>query len=86
MRKTDPLLIEKCRKLREKGFTLGEIIKAIGLPKTTVYHHIRDIPLSNILKEKIKKIRKETTKETNLRTSYQFLSKMKNFNLQRSIF
>ena len=55
MRKTDPLLIEKCRKLREKGFTLGEIIKAIGLPKTTVYDHIRDISLPAEVKERIQK-------------------------------
>jgi len=55
MFKTDPILVEKCRRLRKKGFTLGEIVKKTGLPKTTVYDHIRDIPLSNVLKEKIKK-------------------------------
>lgn len=50
---TDPLLTEKCRTLRRKGFTLGEIIKTTNLPKTTVFDHIRDIPLSVELKERI---------------------------------
>lgn len=51
---TDPLLIEKCRILRKKGFTLGKIIKATELPKTTVYDHICDIPLSIEIKNKIR--------------------------------
>lgn len=51
---TDPLLIERCRKLRKRGFTLWKIIKATGLPKTTVYDHIYDIPLPPEIKEKIK--------------------------------
>ena len=46
MYKTNPLLIEKCQNLRRKGFTLGEIIKVTKLPKTTVFGHIRDVPLS----------------------------------------
>ncbi len=52
---TNPLLIEKCRKLRRKGFTLGEIVKVIDLPKTTVYDHIRDVPLPPEIKERIQK-------------------------------
>ncbi|PIQ92717.1 MAG: hypothetical protein COV69_01595 [Parcubacteria group bacterium CG11_big_fil_rev_8_21_14_0_20_39_14] len=36
---------EKCINLRNKGFTLGEIIKKTGLPKTTIYYHIEDISL-----------------------------------------
>ena len=50
---TDPLLIEKCRILRRKGFTLGEIVGTTKLPKTTIYDHIQDIPLSTELKERI---------------------------------
>ncbi|PIP24217.1 MAG: hypothetical protein COS25_02000 [Candidatus Nealsonbacteria bacterium CG02_land_8_20_14_3_00_37_10] len=46
MYKTDSSLIEKCRTLRKKGFTLGDIIKATKLPKTTIFDHIQDIPLS----------------------------------------
>lgn len=53
MYKTDPLLIEKCRILRRKGFTLGEIIKATKLPKTTVYDHISDIILPLEVKVRI---------------------------------
>ena len=46
MRKTAPLLIQKCRTLRRKGFSLGNIIRVVRLPKTTVYGHIRNINLS----------------------------------------
>ena len=46
MYKTDPFLIERCRYLRRKGFTLGDVIKATKLSKTTVFDHIQDIPLS----------------------------------------
>ena len=53
MYKTDPLLIEKCRTLRRKGFTLGEIIKVTKLPKTTVFNHIQNIPLSTKRKKEI---------------------------------
>lgn len=55
MAKTSPSLIEKSRNLRKRGFTLGEIVKKIGLPKTTVYDHIRDIPLPVEVKERIKR-------------------------------
>lgn len=53
MYRTDPLLIEKCRALRRQGFTLGKIMKVTGLPKVTIYDHIRDIPLSTEIKKKI---------------------------------
>jgi len=62
MYKTNLELIEKCRTFREKGFTLGEIIKIVGLPKTTVYGHIRDILLSEEVK---KRIQDEHTKRLN---------------------
>lgn len=55
MYKTNPLLIEKSRTLREKGVTLGKIVLATQLPKTTVYDHIRDISLPLEIKEKIKR-------------------------------
>jgi len=55
MHKIDSLLAEKCRTLRRREFTLGEIIKVTGLPKTTIYGYIRDIPSSPVLKEKIKR-------------------------------
>ncbi|MBA7622204.1 hypothetical protein ES703_29578 [subsurface metagenome] len=53
MYKTNPVLVEKCRSLRRKGFTLGEIIKTINLPKTTIFDHIQDIPLSIEAKKRI---------------------------------
>ena len=55
MYKINPLLVEKCRTLRRKGFVLGEIIKSVNLPKTTVYDHIYDIPLPEETKERIKR-------------------------------
>ena len=62
MYKTDPLLIEKCRILRKKGFTLGQIIEVTKLPKTTVFDHIYDVPLSDKIK---KHIREERAKKFN---------------------
>ena len=53
MYKTDSLLVEKCRNLRRKGLTLGEIIKTTNLPKTTIFDHVRDIPLSIKTKERL---------------------------------
>jgi len=53
MYKTNPLLVEKCRILRRKGFTLGEIIKVTHFPKTTIFDHVRDIPLSVKTKERL---------------------------------
>ncbi len=62
MYRIDPLLIEKCRALRKKAFTLGEIIRVVKLPKTTVYDHIHDIPLSIEIK---KRIQEKNTKRIN---------------------
>lgn len=53
MPKTSPLLIKKCQKLRKRGFTLGEIVKATNLPKTTIYGYIRGTPLPPEVKERI---------------------------------
>ncbi len=63
MHKTNPILVEKCRTLRRKGFTLGEIIKATHLPKTTVYGHIYDILLPVEVKERIKREARRRTNE-----------------------
>ena len=43
--------------MRNDGFTLGEIVFKTGLSKTTIFHHIRSIPKSGILIQKIKAIR-----------------------------
>lgn len=63
MYKTDPVLVEKCRTLRRKGFTLGEIIKVVKLPKTTIFDHIQGIPLSferkkELAQENIRRLKK----------------------------
>jgi len=53
---------EKCLILRNKGFTLGEIIAATKLPKTTIYYHIRNISLPQKVIERIEKIIKQIKK------------------------
>lgn len=62
MYKTAPLLIQKCRVLRRKGFTLREISKLIKVPTTTIFDYVRDIPFSHKLKERIKLKQIENTK------------------------
>jgi len=54
MHKTEEELIEKCRTLRKKGLTLGEIIKITNLPKTTAYSYIYSIPLPLKIKKRIR--------------------------------
>jgi len=56
-------IIEKCKSLRRKGFSLGDIVKKTGLPKTTVYYHIRDITLSPADKKKIREKGKERARQ-----------------------
>jgi len=36
----------KCQELRQQGFSLNEIIIATGKPKTSVYFHIKNIPVA----------------------------------------
>jgi len=67
MYKTDSVLTEKCRALRRKGFTLGEIVKRINLPKTTVYGHVYDVTLSPESQKRLKKIQKRIAKENTRR-------------------
>jgi hypothetical protein len=62
MYKTAPLLIQKCRTLRRKGFTLREINKLIKVPTTTLFGYVQDIPFSNKLKERIRLKQIENTK------------------------
>lgn len=38
--------IKLTKKLRKTGHTLGEIIDQVKLPKTTIWHHIKDISIS----------------------------------------
>lgn len=67
MYKTDPILIEKCRFLRKKGFTLGEIVQIVRLPKTTVYDHVYDVVLSPTAQKRLKKVKQKITQENTRR-------------------
>ncbi len=66
MQKTSQTLIDKCRSLRERGFSLKEIISATNLPKTTIFGHVSDIILSPEMK---KRIHQSQTKKTIARNS-----------------
>lgn len=48
--------IQNIIELRKNGFTLGEIISKTGLSKTTIFHHIRSIQKSDVLKSKLRVI------------------------------
>jgi len=52
-------LANRCRELRRKGFSLGEIVSATRLPKTTVQGYVKDILLTNKQREKIEARRKQ---------------------------
>jgi len=67
MYKTDPTLIEKSRTLRRKGFTLGEILKVVKLPKTTIHNHIHTIVLSLKAQKRLKKVQERIAKENTKR-------------------
>ncbi|HEX9721978.1 MAG TPA: LAGLIDADG family homing endonuclease [Candidatus Paceibacterota bacterium] len=62
MQKTPSTLIEECQLLRKQGYSLDEIVRTTGVPRTTVYGHIVHIPLSP---EKQSAIRIATTKRIN---------------------
>lgn len=50
---------ERCIALRERDYSLGEIVRITGRPKTSVYVHIHSIPLSKRKWERIR-IRNKT--------------------------
>ena len=45
---------QRCVELRKRDYTLGEIVKITRRPKTSVYAHIRDIPLSEAKQVRIR--------------------------------
>ena len=47
-------LVEKIVNLRKNNATLGEIMRATGLAKTTIYHHIKNIPKTKELKKRVR--------------------------------
>src|SRR3989344_9322025 len=48
-------LIEKIKNLRQQNATMGEIISATGLSKTTIHWYIKNIPKTRALVEKLQK-------------------------------
>lgn len=57
-------LINKCRKLRYRGYSLGEIASITKLPKTTIYGYIKDISLTSKQKRRIEEHRKLLQRNT----------------------
>lgn len=55
-------LIKKCRVLRNKGYSLGEVSDFIEVPKSTLYGHVKDMPLSSEQKNNIAARIKERNK------------------------
>lgn len=56
-------LINKCKRLRMRGYSLGEISFITGLPKTTIYGHIKHISLNSRQRANIEIRRKERNKD-----------------------
>ncbi len=54
MNKLKPEFVDKCRKLRIEGYSLGEISLTIGLARSTIYGYVNDISLSLEQKENIR--------------------------------
>lgn len=55
-------VIRKIKQMRKDGFTLTEITNRTGLSKTTIFHHIKSISKSDILKKKLRIISQKTQK------------------------
>ena len=51
------LVIKQIKQLRNDGLTLMEIVHKTGLSKTTIFHHVKNIPKSKYLKEKLRLIK-----------------------------
>ena len=55
-------LISKCRDLRSRGSSLGEIVSLMNVPKTTVYDYVKDVILTDEQREQVEIRRKEQAK------------------------
>ncbi len=67
MNKVDPNLVGKCRLLRKKGLTLGEIMKATGMPKTTVWSYIKNFTLSPGAQNRLIRMREQASRRNTRR-------------------
>jgi len=50
---------QKCIDLRLQNYTLGEMVKILNRPKTTIFFHIQNIPKGKLLSEKLSKISRQ---------------------------
>lgn len=57
-----PYVIQRINIMRKDGFTLTEIMNKTGLSKTTIFHHIKIIPKSDILRTKLLRISRAVQK------------------------
>jgi len=68
MKKINTELIDKCRALRAKGYSLGDISTVVDISKSTLYGHVKDIALSSGQQEGIKnRIRERNKNKVNPR-------------------
>ena len=48
--------IRKLKQLRRRGYSLNELVKTLSIPKTTVWHHVKNVEIfkkyHKILEEK----------------------------------
>jgi hypothetical protein len=48
-----PQVIQRTKKLRKEGNSVNEIVRLVGIPKTTVWHYIHNIQIAPDLKKKL---------------------------------
>lgn len=53
------ILIQKSKVLRRRGYSLNRIVSEVGIPRSTVYWHIKNIALTSKQKNRIEKRRIE---------------------------
>lgn len=54
MRKYPLIKIENLKKRRKAGYSIQDLMKEFSMPKTTIWHHVHDIKLSEEQRNKIK--------------------------------
>jgi hypothetical protein len=73
--------IKKLKELRQKGYSINEIVRELSIPKTTVWHHIQKVVVnpeySAVLKAKIGSAGR-IRKEKNLKIAEELAKKMLN--------
>ncbi len=54
MKKHSEIKISKIKELRKIGFSINEIVDALGVPKTTVWHHLKNVVVSSAVQKILK--------------------------------